>query len=128
MGSPHAHPPTPASLQKYGPSSFYKEHCSVYPPAHLMKGKRKTNPQTEAKGPHACHCFRWWIFPLRPNAEEPANPEEKSGWGLGSCSQGWVWTGWGWAAQDQPNAIRLFCSNPEKCQSPAGVKDPKTQF
>lgn len=39
----------PASLRKSGPSAFHKEHCSLYPPVCLMRGKRKTNPQTQAK-------------------------------------------------------------------------------
>lgn len=76
-----------ASMKRYRPSPFHKEHCSVYPPAHLARGKGKTNPQMRAKGPHTCQ-FPCWIFPLLLNAEDPANPEEKSGWGLGSCSRG----------------------------------------
>lgn len=81
-------PLTPASLQKCSPPPCSTRNSGLYSAARLTRGKRKTNPQTEAKQPHTCHHFPWWIFPLLLSAEEPANLEKGSGWGLGSLSPG----------------------------------------
>lgn len=101
-------PLAPASLHKWGPSLFPKEHWSLYyPPACLARGKRKTNPHTQAKQHHTCHRFPWWISFSSSEFRGDPDLKKKLGWGQGSCGHG-GWGDNGGQPLDQPNVISSF--------------------
>lgn len=135
VGQRRAQPPSPQHLCRSVAPPCSTRNTGLSSAAHLTRGKRKTNPQTQAQQPHTCHRFPWWIFPRPLSAEEPANLE-KTGWGLGSCG---LWPGWGvagrasgqgweWAAHGPTPFSYSLCCSLDKRQSPAGLRGPKTQF
>lgn len=123
---PHAQPPHPSIFAEVWPLLIPQGTLVSLLCSHVTRGKRKTNPQTQAKQPHTCHRFPWWIFPLPLSTEEPANQEKKLCWGLGSCGPGrLVARGRSGQHIDQPNAISSFCISLEKCQESYWIEGPQ---